>query len=193
MKVQPIWVPVGTAIVLTVMAGVGWYLVRRSTVQPLPEQTAEQADDAAYEKMLYRPALAKDAINHLLDGECHQVRSGRDLPEAIRNAFATLTREKTFELAEPGERFQATDVGEPGLPRRRLILAGWCGTRWFIHYEHGGIGLSRMVVVMDRGANGTVTVVWGGYLREEAHTAADLGSQIEAANPDGSQSARIYW
>ena len=57
-----------------------------------------------------------------------------------------LAHMSKFEMAEPGEKFQATDVVSGNLPWRRLILGAYSQTRCLISYEKGGIGLSRQVV-----------------------------------------------
>jgi hypothetical protein len=51
-------------------------------------------------------------------------------------------------LADPGEKWQATDVIEtPHLPRKRLIWAETDGVHYVVHYEMGGIGHSFHVMV----------------------------------------------
>ena len=35
-------------------------------------------------------------------------------------------------------------------PSRRLVLAAYAGDTWFIHYEHGGIGLHSHLVALTR-------------------------------------------
>ncbi len=80
----------------------------------------------------------------------------------IKNAFSTVTQDKPFSLANPGARFNATDVIEPGFPRRRMVYAGVCENRWFIEYEKGGIGLSVQVMVLRLEQNNDVHFLWGG-------------------------------
>src|SRR5208337_4829947 len=120
MKAGTVWGVAGVVIVGAALAGASWYLHLRSVVAPLPKQTEDEAKDEIYLRVLtIAPAVSKEALQHLLDGDCRVVRAGRELPMSIRNAFATFTRERPFALADPGERFNSTDVIEEGLARRR--------------------------------------------------------------------------
>ncbi|NKJ00722.1 hypothetical protein [Novosphingobium sp. SG707] len=56
-----------------------------------------------------------------------------DLPEEIQKDIL-----KDGEVANPRKPFQAYDVIQPGLPNRRLVLAGHSGDRWFVWIDHGG-------------------------------------------------------
>ena len=70
---------------------------------------------------------------------CAVYMSTASMPEPLREAFAKLTTEKSFELANPGQRFQVSDVvmGQ-NVPLRRLKSSGRCGDTLFIHYGRGG-------------------------------------------------------
>jgi hypothetical protein len=52
-------------------------------------------------------------------------------------------------LARRDGYFNATDVVISGLPMRRLISAGRAGDRWFVWYEHGGLGMHAHLVFID--------------------------------------------
>lgn len=126
----------------------------------------------------------------MLSGNCAMIDETRKLPEPIKNAFATITGDRPFALAEPGARFNATDVIEPGLTRRRLVLAGNCGDRWFIEYEHGGIGLSVAFMVLRSNGDQSVTLIWGLCLKEKAQSLDELRAALNnAAFWDGPN----YW
>jgi hypothetical protein len=85
------------------------------------------------------------------------------MPNSFKDAFATTTKEESFALADPGAKYQATDVIEsPTLPFRRLVFAGRCEDRWFIYYEHGGRGHSYAVLVYRADANHVPRLDWGG-------------------------------
>jgi hypothetical protein len=61
-----------------------------------------------------------------------------DLPTGMRQLY-TVKRGSRIASADPGEKFEATDViADPDLPSRRLIFAGVAQDRAFIHYEQGG-------------------------------------------------------
>jgi hypothetical protein len=78
--------------------------------------------------------------------------SGRDVRVATRlreiepGAVAALKRQfrdTDRRLADRSAGFEATDaIGPENFPQRRLVLAAYAGDTWFIHYEHGGWGLS---------------------------------------------------
>lgn len=122
--------------------------------------------------------LSTDQKQRLFDGDCRSVNSTDGLPIAIQNAFASITQDKPFALANPGARFNATDVIEPGLPRRRMVYAGACENRWFIEYEKGGIGLSVQVMVLRLEQNSDVHFVWGGWSFRSAAPFAALQTAI---------------
>jgi hypothetical protein len=98
----------------------------------------------------------------LFGGDCQVVTSISALPQPIKNAFATVTQDKPFALANPGTRFNATDVLEPGLPQRRLLFAGVCSNRWIIQYEKGGWIGSVEVIVFSIESKSDVHFMWGG-------------------------------
>jgi hypothetical protein len=72
-------------------------------------------------------------------GEFRIVAKQEELPPEIRTALVTYLKSET--LADPGRKWNATDVAaDPSLPRRRLTLAGFGNTVAFVAYEHGGPG-----------------------------------------------------
>ncbi len=90
------------------------------------------------------------------------LRNTGDIPSACQLAFAALTRETRFEMANPGERYQESDViREEGLPWRRLIFAAVRQNRCAIDYEKGGRGKTLYLVVFDTSKN-PATFVRGG-------------------------------
>jgi hypothetical protein len=63
-------------------------------------------------------------------------------------------------LAEPGGKFEATDViTNERLPRQRLIFAGLSQKYCIVHYERGGIALSPVVAFFDI-SNHDAKVLW---------------------------------
>ena len=60
------------------------------------------------------------------------------LPEPVIKAF-TETGGSRLPVANPGERFQTTDlVWDESLPWKRLLFAGLLGNKCFMLYEQGG-------------------------------------------------------
>jgi hypothetical protein len=84
------------------------------------------------------------------------------MPQSLKDVFAKVAEHGKFELADPDQEFQVTDVSVGQLPSRRLILAGSCDGRWFVHYERGGRGLGDDVLVFRVDSNGGLQFEWGG-------------------------------
>lgn len=134
---------------------------------------------------------AKDAERVLAAG-CRPLRITADFPAKLKMAFTKITQQDEFALANPGERFQETDVMEhPKLPRRRLILAGKCEGFWFIHYERGGLAHSYEVVFFKDDPYGEPSLVWGGAGFKRASNLIDLRSAI--ASKSFSDNLDFYW
>ena len=67
------------------------------------------------------------------------VTSIRGLPLGVRDGLQTLFG-GALNIAEPGAKFQVTDViVEPNLPTRRLVAAGCSADHCLVYYERGGI------------------------------------------------------
>lgn len=76
------------------------------------------------------------------------VDSFSDLPAPVREATVRLCN--GCEIADIGESFRRTDVIiDASLPERRLVRAGRSGSRWFVHYEHGGLGYHEHAALFD--------------------------------------------
>jgi hypothetical protein len=167
-------------VALVVAVGVvGRYLYRRYATPPAPEwpSTSESTGDRAAAVKFHR-SLSTSEREHILDGDYRIVSSTASLPASIKQAFATVTGQKQFLLADPGAKYQVTDVvDEPGLPFRRLVFAGVSGDQWFIHYEHGGIGHSYSILVFRIQPGGRAAFVWGGA-GDRANDLGDLRHAI---------------
>ena len=74
----------------------------------------------------------------------HEVRTTTNLPVAMM----ALCADDRGRLAEPGQKWEATDViTDPALPRKRLIWGVTDGEKYVVHYERGGRGHSFHVLV----------------------------------------------
>lgn len=121
---------------------------------------------------------AQDAQRILAAG-CQMLRTTADFPTGLKAAFARITNQSEFALADPGAPYQSTDViHNPKLPFRRLVLAGRCQEFWFIHYEEGGRGHSYAVVLFRDNPNGDPTFVWGGRGFTRASSIGDLRTAL---------------
>lgn len=108
------------------------------------------------------PAVAER--EKLLSESFVEVRDAAGFPLGCRQGFAALAKTRDFELANPGQPYQATDVigMAPRLPSRRLLFGGVSSDRCVLFYEVGGFAPYRSVVVMDRRGSGPAIPVWGG-------------------------------
>ena len=73
-----------------------------------------------------------------------EVHSTKNLPAAVV-ALCTNAADK---LAEPGEKWNATDsITDPTLPAKRLIWAATGGEYYIVHFERGGIAHTYHILV----------------------------------------------
>ena len=85
---------------------------------------------------------------HVKDERFQIVTSVRGLPLGVREELQTLFGSNTLDIAEPGARFQVTDVMvDPKLPMRRLVAAGCSIDHCLVYYERGGIAHTWQVAL----------------------------------------------
>lgn len=109
------------------------------------------------------PNMSSAERQTFLTGDYRISRTVAELPAGIRELY-TVKGGSRIAMADPGERFEATDViTDPNLPRRRLIFAGVTQDRAFVHYEEGGIAHSYIVELFRLEQSGTATGIWHGY------------------------------
>jgi hypothetical protein len=90
------------------------------------------------------------------------VTSIRGLPLGVRDGLQTLFGSRTLDIAEPGAKFQVTDVIlEPNLPIRRLVVAGCSTDHCLVYYERGGIAHTWLAALFHWTADAT-RFEWGG-------------------------------
>ncbi len=130
---------------------------------------------------LLEPVGADVERDRILDGDFKPMRSVELVPLQVKAAFAGLTKESGFEMADPGQDFQLTDVIVQGkLPWRRMILAGISDTTCFLHYERGGRGHTYYLVVFTTNSSGAM-LIWSGSLPEPAATITQLRFLVRVA------------
>jgi|HubBroStandDraft_6_1064221.scaffolds.fasta_scaffold77600_2 hypothetical protein len=129
---------------------------------------------------------------HVLDGDFLVVKKVDRLPEDLKSAFCRLAGMDNFEMADPGEEYQVTDViVEKGLPFQRLLFAGISNGKYFIHYETGGIAHSYHVAVFSVDSERKVTFVWGGPGGQGAKDLTQLRTMVAAGVYKDDQA--YYW
>ena len=85
---------------------------------------------------------------HVKDERFQIVTSVRGLPLGVRDELQTLFGTQSLDIADPGARFQVTDViVDPKLPNRRLVAAGCSIDHCLVYYERGGFNHSWHVAL----------------------------------------------
>jgi hypothetical protein len=156
---------------------------QQATVPSAPAATtAKSAGDLPAR---FHRTLSQAQKQHILDGQFTVLTSTDAMPPHLKEAFEMITGLRQFEMANLGQKYQATDViTEPGLPFRRLLFAGVSDDKWFIQYERGGYGHSYAVVVFSVEPRGTVRFFWGGTGFQGAKDLDDLRRTIAAGRFD---------
>jgi hypothetical protein len=87
-----------------------------------------------------QPVAPSAALRTHLQNERYDiVTSIRGLPLGVRDELQSLFGGQSLAIAEPGAKFQVTDViTEPTLPIRRLSVAGCSTDHCLVYYERGG-------------------------------------------------------
>jgi hypothetical protein len=128
---------------------------------------------------------------HRLDGQFKLVSKIEDIPANVKQAFSKISRQPSFAMANPGEKFQATDyVIDRTLPWRRLVFAGVLGDAWFLHYERGGLAHSYYVVAFKADSHGDVRFAWGCGVGNSAKTLEQLRTMVATCRLADAES---YW
>ncbi|MGE5647925.1 MAG: hypothetical protein ACM336_19280 [Acidobacteriota bacterium] len=124
--------------------------------------------------------LPADLLSVLRTPNAFQVRrTVSDIPAAVRVAFAKVTNEDEFLMAESGARWQAGCVGEPGLPRRRLARVAIGGSFCLVFYERGGVARTDDVAAF-RLFRDRAEPVWHAYRGAHVKDPAALLAALEA-------------
>jgi hypothetical protein len=140
----------------------------------------------------FHTRLSPAQKEHILDGQFHEVTKVEAMTVKAKQAFAKITGEPSFALANPGQKYQVTDVVvDRALPRRRLILAGVQDDEWFVHYELGGIGHSYCVLLFKVDPQNGLQFVWGGAGSHGAKNFDQLRKMVGAGQ--FSDEMQSYW
>jgi len=127
---------------------------------------------------------------HFLDGQFKVISKTEDIQANVKQAFSKIIRQPSFAMANPGQKFQVTDVVDRTLPWRRLAFAGVQDDKWFVHYERGGYAHSYYVVAFKADPHGDAHFLWGCSVADDAKTLEGLRRMV--ANCQLSN-AKVYW
>lgn len=120
---------------------------------------------------------ARDSpLGDLLRSKYRMAKTVDQIPQPVRTALFRLMKYDP-RLANPAERFNATDVVDSRFPMRRLISAGGTDSSWFVYYEHGGRGYIRRVVLFTVKA-GAVACRCAGHGDSDAREFSDLRDEF---------------
>jgi hypothetical protein len=140
----------------------------------------------------HRHQLSAAEKEHILDSQFKVVSTTEGMPANIKQAFADITREPSFALANPGQKYQVTDVVvDRKLPFRRLVFAGVKDHNWLVHYERGGRGHGYYLLVFKVDPHGDAHFVWGGSGPNGAKNLEQLRKMVAAGQ--FSDEENYYW
>jgi hypothetical protein len=124
--------------------------------------------------------LASSDRDHLLRADTFVSSERVDLlPLSVRTTFAKSLKAASFSMADPGEKFQVTDViTEAGLPNRRLVFAVRSSDHCLLHYERGGRGHSYHVLLFKLSGS-TTELVWRAISAEKLNSMDQLRSAVK--------------
>jgi hypothetical protein len=172
----------------TVLITVGTSLCLANGQRPLASSTPAEADSRGK----FHSILSSQQRQHILDGRCTVIPSTTSMPKTLKDSFANVTTEQSFALADPGADYQDTDVvSRPGLPSRRLLFAGSCDDRWFVFYEHGGLGHNYAILIFRSDSNGLPQFLWGGVGFQHARNLDQLRAAV--ASGKFADDKNYYW
>jgi len=124
---------------------------------------------------------------HLKEERLGIVTSIRGLPLGVRDEMQTLFgNQLQLDIAEPGARFQSTDVVvDPRLPMRRLVAAGCSMDHCLVYYERGGIAHSWHVALF-RWTPAATRFEWGGIAPRGLASIDDVRNAVLSGAVKGS-------
>ena len=141
----------------------------------------DASKESSYSPVRFHKRLSSAEKEHILEGPFTVMASTEAMPANVKQAFAEITGEPSFALANPGQKYQVTDfISDPRLPDRRLLFAGVKGDEWFIHYERGGRGHSYSVIVFKVTTPYRLQFLWGGAGANGAKHIDELRKMIAA-------------
>jgi hypothetical protein len=121
---------------------------------------------------------ASEAQRQLMERHLRVVATTKEIPHPVLVLLTALTKTNGVVLAEPGAKYQETDlISESGLPSRRLIFAAFGKGVYVLNYERGGRGHSQHVAVFEL-VPGRVSLVWRAVLDKRANNLTELRALV---------------
>jgi len=132
--------------------------------------------------------LSSEAKEYMLREDAFSgISSVKEIPASVLMKFAEIAKDPNLKIANPGEKFQATDViSEAGLSSRRLIFGGISKEYCVLHYERGGRAHSYYVILFKRSGN-DASFLWGGVTNQKIRNLSALRELIRADALDDSR------
>ena len=96
----------------------------------------------------------------------------KDIPPFIKTILNRLTKDN-FSIANPGEKWQATDVILEELPARQLIYLGIGDNITLLTYYTGGVGKSEHILIFKY-QNKQITDFWCGNVLKNLKTKTEI-------------------
>jgi len=121
--------------------------------------------------------FSESARRAFMDSDFRVVTDVRALPSPVLQTFTEKGGLRLL-MANPGQKFEVTDVLDATLPRERLIFAGVAGGKCFVHYEKGGYTHSYIIEIFGPTSTGKVGPLYGGYCDAPATNFQDLRSLL---------------
>jgi hypothetical protein len=107
-------------------------------------------------------AVSEELRAHVKSERFQIVTSLRGMPLGVRYELGNLFGSFSLDIAEPGEKFEASGVpGDSQLPIRRLVLAGCSQDHCLVYYERGGRSRSWRAALFHWTPDAT-RFEWGG-------------------------------
>jgi len=121
------------------------------------------------------PTTEKSAaeIGRLLSGSFMLIKRVEEFPETVRKMYLSGSGVGSG-MANPGERYNGTDVVDRSLPGRRLIVGGQFENLVFVHYERGGLTRSMVLDILQIDSTGKLQGIWEGFCRDYKKPAGNI-------------------
>jgi hypothetical protein len=121
--------------------------------------------------------ISQSAWLEFLNGDFKMVTDVRALPGPVLQKYTEQGGSRLL-MANPGQKFQVTDVMNASMPPERLIFAGVAGDKCFVHYERGGRAHMYVVEFFEVTSLESVESLWSGHCNAPAANLQDLRSRV---------------